>query len=42
VDPEMTVRASHDVACRVRDRIRDQLPWVADVLVHVEPSPKTT
>ncbi len=39
VDPEMTVRLSHDVACRVRDRIRDQLPWVADVLVHVEPAP---
>jgi divalent metal cation (Fe/Co/Zn/Cd) transporter len=36
----MTVRASHDVACRVRDSIRDQLPWVADVLVHVEPSPR--
>jgi len=39
VDPEMTVRLSHEVAARVRDRIRDQLPWVADVLVHVEPSP---
>jgi cation diffusion facilitator family transporter len=39
VDPEMTVRASHDVATRVRDRIRHQIPWVADVLVHVEPSP---
>lgn len=39
VDPEMTVRASHEVAARVRDRIRHQLPWVADVLVHVEPAP---
>ena len=39
VDPEMTVRASHEVATRVRDRIRHQLPWVADVLVHVEPAP---
>ena len=37
VDPEMTVRASHEIATRVRDRIRQQLPWVADVLVHVEP-----
>jgi cation diffusion facilitator family transporter len=42
VDPEMTVRASHDVACRVRDTIRDELPWVADVLVHVEPAPRAT
>lgn len=37
VDPEITVRASHEIAARVRDRIRQQLPWVADVLVHVEP-----
>jgi len=38
VDPDMTVRDSHEVATRVRDHIRKQLPWVADVLVHVEPS----
>ncbi|HEX4136822.1 MAG TPA: cation diffusion facilitator family transporter [Bryobacteraceae bacterium] len=37
VDPEITVRASHEIASRVRDTIRQQLPWVADVLVHVEP-----
>jgi cation diffusion facilitator family transporter len=39
VDPDITVRASHEIATRVRDRIRQQLPWVADVLVHVEPYP---
>jgi cation diffusion facilitator family transporter len=39
VDPEITVRYSHEIAQRVRDRIREQLPWVADVLVHVEPWP---
>lgn len=39
VDPEMTVRVSHDVASRVRDRLREELPWVEDVLVHVEPYP---
>ncbi|HEY3824464.1 MAG TPA: cation diffusion facilitator family transporter [Bryobacteraceae bacterium] len=37
VDPEITVRASHEIARRVRDTIRQRLPWVADVLVHVEP-----
>jgi cation diffusion facilitator family transporter len=37
VDPDITVRASHEIAARVRDTIRQQLPWVADVLVHVEP-----
>jgi cation diffusion facilitator family transporter len=37
VDPLMTVLASHDVAGAVRHRIREKLPNVADVLVHVEP-----
>jgi cation diffusion facilitator family transporter len=39
VDPEMTVRRSHEIATDVRFAIKRQLPWVADVLVHVEPSP---
>ncbi len=39
VDPEITVRASHDIAQRVRERVCEKLPWVADVLVHVEPAP---
>ena len=40
VDPEMTVRDSHDIAQRVRERVREELHWVADVLVHVEPAPR--
>ena len=40
VDPEITVRSSHDIAEQVRTRIRRDLNWVADVLVHVEPSPR--
>jgi cation diffusion facilitator family transporter len=40
VDPEMTVRESHDIAQQVREHIREQLHWVADVLVHVEPAPR--
>ncbi len=39
VDPEISVRASHDIAQRVRVRVCERLPWVADVLVHVEPAP---
>jgi cation diffusion facilitator family transporter len=39
VDPEMTVRQSHEIAHAVRVRIRERLNWVADVLVHVEPAP---
>jgi cation diffusion facilitator family transporter len=37
VDPQLTVLASHAIAASVRRHIRDKLPWVADVLVHVEP-----
>jgi cation diffusion facilitator family transporter len=37
VDPEMSVRQSHEIATAVRFKIREQLDWVADVLVHVEP-----
>jgi cation diffusion facilitator family transporter len=39
VDPEMTVRASHEIAHDVAARIRAELAWVADVLVHIEPAP---
>jgi len=39
VDPGITVRESHDIATRVRIRIREEIPWVEDVLVHVEPAP---
>ena len=35
----MTVRASHEIAHDVKQRVRDIVPWVADVLVHVEPAP---
>jgi cation diffusion facilitator family transporter len=38
VDPDMTVRESHWIATQVRTSVRERLPWVADVLVHVEPS----
>jgi cation diffusion facilitator family transporter len=39
VDPNMTVRQSHDLAHQVRLRILESVEWVADVLVHVEPAP---
>jgi cation diffusion facilitator family transporter len=37
VDPEMTVRESHEIASAVKNRIKSDLNWVEDVLVHVEP-----
>ncbi|HUO28277.1 MAG TPA: cation diffusion facilitator family transporter [Bryobacteraceae bacterium] len=42
VDPDITVRHSHDIATQVRIVIKETLPWVADVLVHVEPAPGGT
>ncbi len=39
VDPDLSVRDSHEIATQVRGVIKDKLPWVADVLVHVEPAP---
>jgi cation diffusion facilitator family transporter len=38
VAPGMTVAEAHGVAGHVRRRIRAELDWVADVLVHVEPA----
>lgn len=40
VDPDLTVRKSHDIATEVRFAICKKLDWVADVLVHVEPAPE--
>ncbi len=37
VNPSMTVRESHEIATKVRIKIKEELDWVADVLVHVEP-----
>ncbi len=37
LDPDLTVRASHDLATQVSARIKEKLDWVADVMVHVEP-----
>jgi cation diffusion facilitator family transporter len=37
VDPQMTVLRSHEIAHNVKDSIRDVIPAVTDVLVHIEP-----
>lgn len=38
VDPDLTVRQSHEIAVKVKIEIKRRLNWVADVLVHVEPA----
>ena len=38
VNPHLTVEAAHQISGAVRASIRKQIPWVADVLVHIEPA----
>jgi cation diffusion facilitator family transporter len=38
VDPNLTVQEGHDIAHRVKDQVREAVPSVSDVLVHIEPS----
>jgi cation diffusion facilitator family transporter len=37
VDPEVSVRRAHAIAHVVKDAVRQRVPQVADVLIHVEP-----
>jgi cation diffusion facilitator family transporter len=37
VDPQMTVQQGHQIAHQVKSRVREAVPLVTDVLVHVEP-----
>ncbi len=37
VDPQMTVLHSHEIAHAVKDKIRETMPNVSDVLIHIEP-----
>jgi cation diffusion facilitator family transporter len=39
VDPTMTVAESHYIAHKVQDRIVQRMPSVANVLIHIEPTP---
>ena len=40
VDGGMPVRQAHQIAHLVKDKVREMVPTVHDVLVHVEPSPR--
>ncbi len=37
VDSEISVKAGHDIAHKVKDDILNEIPQIADVLIHVEP-----
>jgi cation diffusion facilitator family transporter len=38
VDPHMTVERAHQISHEVKDRVRQKLPQIQDVLVHIEPA----
>lgn len=38
VDPKMTVERSHEIAHDVKNNVRQSIPPVSDVLVHIEPA----
>lgn len=38
VDPKMSVEASHGIANRIEGRIKEEIPGVCDVVVHIEPT----
>ena len=37
VDGNLTVKEGHEIAHNVKDKIREELPEIAEILVHVEP-----
>lgn len=37
VDPDLSVRTSHEIATAVKHAVKSEVAWVQDVLVHVEP-----
>ncbi|WP_031499041.1 cation diffusion facilitator family transporter [Bryobacter aggregatus] len=40
VQPDITVDSAHTISGKVRSAIRQSIPWVADVLIHIEPAPE--
>jgi divalent metal cation (Fe/Co/Zn/Cd) transporter len=40
VNPNMSVRDAHAISSETRFLIRKELAWVADVVVHIEPTPE--
>jgi cation diffusion facilitator family transporter len=37
LDPGLTLDAAHEIAHRVEDRLREEIPEIHDVVIHVEP-----
>jgi divalent metal cation (Fe/Co/Zn/Cd) transporter len=37
VDGEISVKDGHDISHQLKDRLRDEIPELGHVLIHVEP-----
>ena len=38
VNANITVREGHSIAHKLKDRIKNEMPEIADVLIHIEPN----
>ncbi len=38
VDKDITVKSGHEIAHRLKNRLKEKMPELADILIHVEPS----
>jgi len=38
VNPDLSVRESHDLACELEKKIKGELPEIMDIVVHIEPA----
>jgi len=38
VDKDITVKEGHEIAHNLKDRLKEKMPEIADILIHVEPS----
>ncbi|MDR1390595.1 MAG: cation diffusion facilitator family transporter [Treponema sp.] len=41
VDPDLTIREAHEIACKVEDAVKNRIEGVFDIMVHVEPRGNT-
>ena len=38
VDPSLTIREAHEIACKVEKAVKDHIDGIYDIMIHVEPS----
>jgi divalent metal cation (Fe/Co/Zn/Cd) transporter len=38
VDADISVREGHEISHRLKDKLKAELPNIADILIHIEPT----